>query len=226
MGHADFEIKGNIVDVVGKRIFKGTVVVAGGKIRAVRDEPVSEEGYILPGLIDAHIHIESSMLIPSEFARLAVVHGTVGSVSDPHEIANVLGIPGVRFMIENGKRVPFKFNFGAPSCVPATPFETAGAGLGVAEVGELLQMPEIKYLSEMMNFPGVLFDDPVVMAKLALAAKAGKPVDGHAPGLSGEGVQKYISAGISTDHECFTIEEAIEKIGFGMHILIRDVISF
>ena len=222
MGHADFEIKGNIVDVVGKRIFKGTMVVSGGKVHAIREEAVSAEEYILPGLIDAHIHIESSMLIPSEFARLAVVHGTVGSVSDPHEIANVLGVPGVRFMIENGNMVPFKFNFGAPSCVPATPFETAGGELGVAEVEELLQMPEIKYLSEMMNFPGVLFDDPVVMAKLALAAKAGKPVDGHAPGLSGEGVQKYIAAGISTDHECFTIEEAIEKIGFGMHILIRE----
>jgi adenine deaminase len=222
MGFSVLEFKGNIVDVVGKRIFKGTVVVAGGKISAIREEYVPDDGYILPGLIDAHIHVESSMLIPSEFARLAVVHGTVGSVSDPHEIANVLGVPGVVFMIENGRKVPFKFNFGAPSCVPATPFETAGAGLGIAEVEELLKMPEIKYLSEMMNFPGVLFNDPVVMAKIDAARRAGKPVDGHAPGLTGENAGKYIAAGISTDHECYSIEEAREKIGYGMNILIRE----
>ena len=217
-----FEIQGNIVDVVSGRIFQGTVAVKDGIISAIREEPVQASCYILPGLIDAHIHIESSMLIPSEFARLAVIHGTVGSVSDPHEIANVLGIPGVKFMIENGQKVPFKFNFGAPSCVPATIFETAGARLGVDEVGELLYMPEIKYLSEMMNFPGVLFDDPEVMAKLELAKKAGKPVDGHAPGVTGMQADKYIRAGISTDHECFTIEEAYEKIRYGMHILIRE----
>jgi adenine deaminase len=222
MDNASFEIQGKIVDVVGKRIFSGTVVVANGRILTVREEDVSSGEYILPGLIDAHIHVESSMLIPSEFARLAVVHGTVGTVSDPHEIANVLGVPGVKFMIGNGKEVPFKFNFGAPSCVPATPFETAGAELGIAEVNELMQMPEIRYLSEMMNFPGVLFNDPVVMAKIDAAKKAGKPVDGHAPGLKGENAGKYISAGISTDHECFSLEEAREKIGFGMNILIRE----
>jgi len=222
MDNASFEIQGKIVDVVGKRIFSGTVVVANGRIQTVREEIVSSQEFILPGLIDAHIHVESSMLIPSEFARLAVVHGTVGTVSDPHEIANVLGVPGVKFMIGNGKEVPFKFNFGAPSCVPATPFETAGAELGIAEVQELLQMPEIKYLSEMMNFPGVLFNDPVVMAKIDAAKKAGKPVDGHAPGLTGENAGKYISAGIATDHECFSLEEAREKIGFGMNILIRE----
>lgn len=162
------------------------------------------------------------MLIPSEFARLAVVHGTVGTVSDPHEIANVMGIPGVHFMIENGKKVPFKFAFGAPSCVPATPFETAGANLGVKEVGELLAMKEVYYLSEMMNFPGVLHQDPLVMAKLDLARKAGKPIDGHAPGLLGEDARRYIEAGISTDHECFTIGEALEKLKYGMKILIRE----
>jgi adenine deaminase len=222
MDHSTFEIQGNIVDVVGKRIFSGTVVISGGRIETIREEKVAAGGYILPGLIDAHIHVESSMLIPSEFARLASVHGTVGTVSDPHEIANVLGIPGVRFMIENGMKVPFKFNFGAPSCVPATPFETAGAELGVAEVEELMKMPEIRYLSEMMNFPGVLYDDPVVMAKIDAAKRAGKPVDGHAPGLSGEDAGKYVAAGISTDHECFSLEEAREKIGYGMHILIRE----
>ena len=222
MGNTYFKIQGNIVDVVAKNIFQGTVVVSNGKIDSIRKEQVTAKGYILPGLIDAHIHVESSMLIPSEFARLAVVHGTVGSVSDPHEIANVLGVPGVKFMIENGQQVPFKFNFGVPSCVPATPFETAGAELGIAEVQELIQLPEVKYLSEMMNFPGVLFNDPVVMAKIEMAKKAGKPIDGHAPGLTGENARKYISAGISTDHECFSLEEAHEKIGYGMHILIRE----
>ncbi|MEI7723687.1 MAG: adenine deaminase [Bacteroidota bacterium] len=217
-----FEIQGNIVDVVAKSIFPGTVVVRDGKIAAIRKEQVGSKEFILPGLIDAHIHVESSMLIPSEFARLAVIHGTVGSVSDPHEIANVLGVPGVKFMIENGKKVPFKFYFGAPSCVPATSFETAGARLGVEEVKELLSMDEINYLSEMMNFPGVLFNDPEVMAKLALAKQAGKPVDGHAPGVIGEDARMYIGAGISTDHECFSLNEAYEKIKHGMHILIRE----
>jgi len=222
MNRPSSEIQGNIVDVVGKRIFQGTVVIRDGRIDSIREEPVTSGEFILPGLIDAHIHIESSMLIPSEFARLSVIHGTVGTVSDPHEIANVLGVPGVKFMIENGKKVPFKFNFGAPSCVPATPFETAGAILGPDEVGELLRMPEIKYLSEMMNFPGVLFSDTEVMSKLTLAKAAGKPVDGHAPGVIGENAKKYIRAGISTDHECFSLEEAHEKIRYGMHILIRE----
>ena len=222
MNNNSFKISGNIVDVVNKTIFTGTVEVTNGIVTAVRHHPVDESQYILPGLVDAHVHIESSMLIPSEFARMAVVHGTVGTVSDPHEIANVMGVPGVKFMIANGKKVPFKFNFGAPSCVPATSFETAGAVLGVEEVRELLGMPEIKYLSEMMNFPGVLFNDPEVMAKIELAKKAGKPVDGHAPGLKGADAAKYISAGISTDHECFTLDEARDKIGYGMRVLIRE----
>ena len=215
-------VAGNIVDVVAGRIFQGTVEIAGGKIIRIVETAVEEEQYILPGLIDAHIHIESSMLIPSEFARLAVVHGTVGTVSDPHEIANVLGVPGVLFMIRNGGKVPFKFCFGAPSCVPATTFETAGAALGVEEVRELLSMKEIGYLSEMMNVPGVLFEDPEVMKKLELARAAGKPVDGHAPGVRGTDAAKYVNAGILTDHECFTLEEAREKIGYGMKILIRE----
>jgi adenine deaminase len=222
MNNTNFEVKGNIVDVVAGTIFKGTVVVRDGIIAAIRNEHVEEEVYILPGLIDAHIHVESSMLIPSEFARLAVIHGTVGSVSDPHEIANVLGVEGVKLMIANGHKVPFKFYFGAPSCVPATPFETAGGRLGLDEVKELLQMPDIKYLSEMMNFPGVLFNDPEVMAKLDLARQAGKPVDGHAPGVTGSDAETYINAGISTDHECYSLEEAYEKIKYGMHILIRE----
>ncbi len=194
-------------------------------------------GYILPGFIDSHIHIESSMLVPSEFARLAVVHGTVATVSDPHEIANVCGMEGVEFMIENGKTVPFKFNFGAPSCVPATIFETAGAVLNSTDVEKLLQRDEIKYLSEMMNFPGVLFKDEEVMKKIAAAHRLNKPVDGHAPGLRGELAKAYIQAPlnppqggtldpdfvtISTDHECFTAEEALDKLKYGMKIIIRE----
>ena len=178
--------------------------------------------YILPGFVDAHVHIESSLLIPSEFARMAVVHGTIATVSDPHEIANVCGLAGIEFMIRNGNSVPFYFNFGAPSCVPATRFETAGAALDEGAVASLLERKEIKYLSEMMNYPGVLHHDPEVMEKIAAARRLHKPVDGHAPGLRGEQAKQYIDAGISTDHECFTREEALDKIQAGMHILIRE----
>ncbi len=218
----NFIVSGHIVDVVNERIYSGTVEIENGFIKRITEEHVNSDKFIIPGFIDAHIHIESSMLIPSEFGRLAVVHGTVATVSDPHEIANVLGISGVKFMIENGNKVPFKFFFGAPSCVPATAFETAGATLGPDEVDELLKMDAIKYLSEMMNYPGVLHKDKEVIAKVNAALKYNKPVDGHAPGLTGKDVEKYIQAGISTDHECFTIEEAIEKIKLGMIIQIRE----
>jgi adenine deaminase len=217
-----YSISGNIVDVVNRKIFQGTITVKNGKIFSITKEKTNNTNYIVPGLIDAHIHIESSMLIPSEFARLAVVHGTVATVSDPHEIANVLGIDGIKYMIENGKKVPLKFYFGASSCVPATTFETAGATLGVDKIEELLKTDEIKYLSEMMNWPGVLSHDKEVMAKIAVAKKYHKPIDGHAPGLRGEEAKKYIEAGISTDHECFTIEEALDKIKYGMKIIIRE----
>lgn len=214
---------GHIVDVIQNRIYDGEIEVADGKIISVNEANVRvDDVYILPGLIDSHVHIESSMLVPSEFARLAVVHGTVGTVSDPHEIANVLGIDGVNFMLENAHNVPFHFCFGAPSCVPATPFETAGAILGVEEVEFLLKNEKIGYLAEMMNFPGVLIKDPEVMAKLAIAKKYNKPVDGHAPGLKGKDAETYINAGISTDHECYTIEEGLDKIHAGMHVLIRE----
>jgi adenine deaminase len=221
-GSNSFSITGQVVDLPGGRIFPGSVHVKNGRISAVKEEKHAKGPFILPGLIDAHIHVESSMLIPSEFARLAVVHGTVATVSDPHEIANVLGIEGILFMIRNGKRVPFKFFFGASSCVPATPFETAGATLGPAEIESLLAMDDVLYLSEMMNFPGVLNKDPEVLAKLNLARKYKKPVDGHAPGLRGEDAAKYIAAGISTDHECFQLGEALDKAAHGMHILIRE----
>ena len=217
-------LQGRLVDVHQRRIYPATIQVTEGKISRIT--PLEGSGdplpYILPGFIDAHVHIESSMLVPSEFARLAVVHGTVGTVSDPHEIANVCGLQGVEFMIENGKTTPFKFNFGAPSCVPATTFETAGAVLNAADVEALLQKEEIRYLTEMMNFPGVLQGDEEVMKKIAAAHRLGKPVDGHAPGLRGEAARQYIEAGISTDHECFTKEEALDKLQYGMKILIRE----
>ena len=219
-----FSIKGNIVDIFSKIIFYGQVVVYDDKIKEIiktADEKLNEK-YILPGFIDSHVHIESSMLDPSEFARLAVVHGTVATISDPHEIANVCGMAGIEFMINNSKKVPFKFNFGAPSCVPATIFETAGATLNAADIDILLQKKEIKYLSEMMNFPGVLNGDEEVAKKIASAKKFNKPVDGHAPGLRGEAAKKYIAAGISTDHECFTAAEALDKLQYGMKILIRE----
>jgi adenine deaminase len=217
-----YSITGQIVDVVSGLIFPGRIEISGGLISSVTRIENADGPYILPGLIDAHVHIESSMLLPSEFARLAVVHGTTATVSDPHEIANVLGKEGIKFMIRNGNKVPFRFFFGAPSCVPATAFETSGAVIGPEDVDEILAWPEIKYLSEMMNFPGVLNGDPEVMEKLASARKYGKPVDGHAPGLDGQDALAYANAGISTDHECFTVEEAIDKIKAGMKILIRE----
>ncbi len=220
-----FRIQGNIIDIINEHIFFGEVTVTDSKIEniaKIKDGEAHGEPYILPGFIDSHVHIESSMLIPSEFARLAVLHGTTGSISDPHEIANVCGMEGVRFMIKNGKKVPFKFHFGAPSCVPATIFETAGAELNVKDIEELLDMPEIFYLSEMMNFPGVLNNDETLMQKIAAAKKTNKPVDGHAPGLRGESAKNYIDAGITTDHECFTATEALEKLSYGMKVLIRE----
>ncbi len=259
--NGSFSVAGVLVDVHQQTQYPAELVVSAGKIQAIRPfTPQSGQSlpFILPGFIDSHVHIESSMLVPAEFARLAVVHGTVATVSDPHEIANVCGLDGVEFMIENGKTVPFKFNFGAPSCVPATIFETAGAALDAAQVEELLKRPEIRYLSEMMNFPGVLHGDPEVIKKITAALRLGKPVDGHAPGLRGEVAGKYIrpewlapqppkgglsessksekifhvsedqsppSGGwgaISTDHECFTAAEALDKLRYGMKIIIRE----
>jgi adenine deaminase len=221
---SNFKVEGNIINITKRNIFFGEVAVEDGKIKSISKISEQKEGahFITPGFIDSHVHIESSMLIPSEFARLAVVHGTVSTISDPHEIANVCGMEGVEFMIENGNTVPFKFNFGAPSCVPATIFETAGAELDHDDVKSLLERPEIKYLSEMMNFPGELYKDEEVLKKIAAAHQLGKPVDGHAPGLRGDAVQQYINAGISTDHECFTADEALDKLQRGMKILIRE----
>lgn len=216
-------VKGKIVDVVAREIYAGEVVIENGLVESI--ERIADDNslsYLIPGFCDAHIHIESSMLVPTAFAMEAVKHGTIATVSDPHEIANVCGMDGVKFMLANAKQTNFHFNFGAPSCVPATSFETAGSVLDSQSIDELLRMPEIGYLSEMMNYPGVLNGDVEVMKKIAAARKHGKPVDGHAPGLMGEAAERYIAAGISTDHECFTYDEALHKLKHGMKILIRE----
>ena len=215
-------IQGQYVDILDKRIYPAILCIEDGRIVSIIECDEAPNQFILPGFIDSHVHIESSMLVPSSFARLAVVHGTIGTISDPHEIANVCGLEGVQYMIDNGKKVPFHFFFGAPSCVPATEFETAGAVIDSTDIAKLLASPDIYYLSEMMNFPGILHQDPVVMQKIKAAHAIGKPIDGHAPGLMGDLAKQYIAAGISTDHECFTIEEAVDKLSFGMHILIRE----
>jgi adenine deaminase len=216
------QIQGQIVDIQNKQIYAGEITVENGKITSIIEKNHDVKNYIMPGFIDSHIHIESSMLVPSEFAKIAVLHGTVATISDPHEIANVLGTAGVYYMIENSKKVPLKFHFGAPSCVPATTFESAGAVIDSEGIKELMASPDIYYLAEMMNYPGVLFDDEEVLKKIEWAKHFNKPVDGHAPGLRGEAVKKYISAGITTDHECFTFEEAEEKLSLGMKVLIRE----
>jgi len=217
-------LQANLVNAFKKEIYPVTIEFDKRvmKIEKIADSPDPALPFLMPGFVDAHVHIESSMLIPSEFARIAVTHGTVATVSDPHEIANVCGVQGVHYMIDNGKRVPFKFNFGAPSCVPATAFETAGAVIDAEAIKELLILDDIKYLAEMMNFPGVLNKDPEVLKKIKYAKDLHKPVDGHAPGLRGEQAAAYIQAGISTDHECFTRQEALDKLQHNMKILIRE----
>lgn len=217
-----FTISGRLIDLHERRIYPATIAVDNGIVTTITEINEAPEQYILPGFVDAHVHIESSMLVPTAFARMAVVHGTVATVSDPHEIANVCGIPGVQYMIDNSKHSPFKCFFGAPSCVPATFFETAGAHIDAKATEELLQNRDIWYLAEMMNYPGVLYKDAEVMAKLDAAKRIGKPIDGHAPGLMGETAAQYAAAGITTDHECFTLQEALDKIAAGMHILIRE----
>lgn len=217
-----FRISGKIVDIHEKKIFNGTISISRGVITGIERTGSVPDVYLMPGLTDAHIHIESSMVTPGAFAGVAVKHGTTAVVSDPHEIANVLGPDGIMFMIDDSKKVPLKFYFGAPSCVPATAYETNGAVIGADVVSKLLKRPEIYYLSEMMNYPGVIFNDPEVHKKLEAAKHAGKPVDGHAPGLTGDSLKKYIQSGISTDHECSSLEEALEKIGYNMKIIIRE----
>ncbi|RPD47049.1 adenine deaminase [Hymenobacter sediminis] len=224
---ADFQLLANVIDLFQNTIMPATLHVAAGRVQRIEPtgaaEPDPNLPYALPGFVDAHVHVESSLLVPSEFARLAVVHGTVATVSDPHEIGNVLGVAGVKYMLQSGQQVPFKFCFGAPSCVPATSFETAGAEITASDIEQLFrEHPEIGYLAEMMNWPGVLHRDELVMEKIRLAEQYGRPVDGHAPGLRDTDAQRYAEAGISTDHECFTAEEALDKLAVGMKILVRE----
>ena len=219
---APFTVAGRLVDLHARTLRPATVHVHDGVIERIEPATDVPDRYLLPGFIDAHVHVESSMLPPSEFARAAVVHGTVGTVSDPHEIANVLGGDGVEYMIADGAQVPFHFAFGAPSCVPATPFETSGATLGPEAVSALLDREEVPYLSEMMNYPGVLDGAPEVLSKIRAAQVRNKPVDGHAPGVRGDDAERYAAAGIQTDHECVSIEEAREKLDAGMKIAIRE----
>ncbi len=226
MQTTSYELRGNVVDIVRRRVFPGIVVIEDGRISSVTDDteagPQTCQTYLMPGFVDAHIHVESSMLTPCQFARQAVVHGTVATISDPHEIANVLGIEGVRFMLDDAANTPLKIMFGAPSCVPATAFESAGATMDAAAVAKLLDDPRIGYLSEVMNFPGVLMGDREMIAKLDAAKQRGKPIDGHAPGLRGEQAAAYVRAGISTDHECYTKDEALDKLAAGAFIQIRE----
>ncbi len=215
-------VSGKLVDIIGRRIFNAKLKIINSKIAEIKESGDEYDEYILPGLIDSHVHIESSMLVPTSFARAAVKSGTVATVSDPHEIANVMGVEGVKYMIKNGKKTPFKFYFGAPSCVPATPFETSGAVIDSEVIKELMVSKDIYYLAEMMNFPGVIYNDGEVIKKIKYAHQTNKPVDGHAPGLAGKDLEKYAAQNITTDHECTTIEEAINKIHKGIKIQIRE----
>lgn len=219
---SDFQVSGQLVDIHQKKIYPAEVKVKAGKIYAISPLEKAPEQYLMPGFIDAHIHIESSMVSPAAFSRTATQFGTVATISDPHEIANVCGKEGVYYMIENARKATLKIHFGAPSCVPATHFETSGATLDASTIAELMELPDIYYLAEMMNFPGVLHGDEEILKKIAAAHKNHKPVDGHAPGLRGAQAKKYIEAGISTDHECTTLEEALDKLKHGMKILIRE----
>ncbi|HET54951.1 MAG TPA: adenine deaminase [Ignavibacteria bacterium] len=215
-------ITGKLVDPIGRRIVNARVYFQDGVISEIEESNVDENVYIIPGFVDSHVHIESSLLIPTRFAQAAVKNGTVAVVADPHEVANVAGIQGVRFMIENAKLSKLKFFFGAPSCVPASPVDECFETFTSKEVAKLLELPEVTHLAEMMNFPGVVNGNTEVHSILSEAKARNKPIDGHAPGLSGENLTKYVSAGITTDHECFTLEEAKRKIELGMKVLIRE----
>lgn len=217
-----FTVKGVLVMPRDRQMYGAVISIANGKIASIERDDTVEGPYILPGFVDSHIHIESSMLIPSQFARLAVKHGTVAVVTDPHEVANVAGEDGVRFMIADSKTVPLKFFFGVPSCVPASPMEKSGAVLNASDVVRMISDPEFYFLAEMMNFPGVFNNDPQVVGKLNAAKQYNKPIDGHAPGLKGDDLISYVKAGISTDHECSTTSEALEKIALGQKIQLRE----
>ncbi|MBC7119497.1 MAG: adenine deaminase, partial [Methanobacteriaceae archaeon] len=215
-------LRGNILNVFTGDIYPAEIIIEDGIIKIVRKIKADFDGILLPGFIDSHTHIESSLVTPSSFAEATIPHGTTAVISDPHEIANVMGLEGIDFMIEDSKRVPLKFFFTAPSCVPATEFETAGAKIGINEIRTLLERDDIVALGEMMDFPGVISENPEVIKKIEVAKEACKPIDGHAPLLSGDDLCKYVEKGISTDHESVYAEEAREKKELGMKIMIRE----
>lgn len=215
-------IEGNIVDIHTDTIYPAKITVNNGIIIDITKNNGHYNEFIIPGLVDSHVHIESSLLIPSRFAEIAVTHGTIAVVSDPHEIANVCGLEGIKFMIDNGKTTPFIFSFGAPSSVPSTIFESNGAIIGPSEINTLFKKFKLNYLSEVMNYPGVINGDIEIIRKLNIARKFRKKIDGHAPEVKGISLKQYAKYGIETDHECSNIDEAIEKINLGIKILIRE----
>lgn len=216
------KVTANYVDIVNKAVFAADIYYNRTieKIEKLADGPQDGLLYCVPGLVDSHVHIESSMLTPQKFAEMVIPHGTIGVVCDPHEIVNVLGMPGMEYMMEDADKSPLNFYFAVPSCVPATPFETSGAVVTAADILKVIDKSVA--LAEMMNYPGVCMRLPEVMDKLNVAIEAGKPIDGHAPGLDGKDLELYASAGISTDHECFSLDEALKKIALGMKVLIRE----
>lgn len=215
-------IEGNVVDVRHKRVLKARISHEDGVITSVEEVSGDFEGYLIPGLIDSHIHVESSLLCPSRFAEMTIPHGTTAVVAAPHEIANVLGLPGIEYMVKDSKTVPLRMYFTAPACVPTTPFETSGAAFGPAEIEQMLSREEFIALGEITDYPGAIAHDPEVMAKLEVARRLHKPIDGHAPQLSGPELREYVNLGISTDHECTSSEEAIEKAALGMLVMVRQ----
>ena len=222
MTKKSFTVSGRVIDVISREIKSAEIRIEDGIISSIMEKDVVPNCYIMPGLVDSHMHIESSLLIPSRFANQVVKHGTLGVVTDPHEIANVLGEIGVDFMINDAKKVPLEIKFGVPSCVPATRHETSGFVLDSNIVESLLKREEVVCLAEVMDFVGVVEEDLEILKKIVACKKLGKKIDGHAPGLKGEDLKKYVAAGISSDHECSTIEEALEKISLGMMIQIRE----
>lgn len=218
------EYEGHIVDIETRTTYPGRINVRDGKIESIEKlESVAEDApYFLPGMTDSHIHIESTMLTPVNFSKIAVAHGVVNSVSDPHEITNVLGVEGIDFMVNNAKSTRFNCYFGLPSCVPSSHLETAGAVIDAATTAELIKRDDLWYLAEMMNYPGIINNDPEVVGKVKAALAVGKVVDGHAPGVLGEDLVKYLCAGITTDHECSTVQEANERIALGAKIIVRE----
>lgn len=215
-------IKGNILNVFTDEIYPGEIKINNGIIESIREVDQYFPDIIVPGFIDSHIHIESSRLTPSRFAEVALRHGTTAVVCDPHEIGNVMGLEGIEYMVNDAKYAPLKFFFTAPSCVPATNYETNGATISADIIDSLLRRDEFVALSEVMNYTGVVNGDKDLIDKINVAKKYNKKIDGHAPLLTGPDLQKYVKYGISTEHECVTKAEALEKKRLGLKIMIRE----